>query len=702
MTRDASGQRLWLRSVALMVVGGAAWVAVTYFLFHGLLRLPVPAVLALGLLLLLPVFVAWVRAAAREQREASARIAEEVRVRLSLVLRHLPAVVWTLDRDLRFTSAQGRGLSHLGVEEDDLVGMTVQELFAGRGDNYASLAAYKEALREGRPAGFELEWNERKWKVRIEPVREDGKITGIVGAALDVTGEEEARRALEQQRTQLRELFDRSPEGIVLVDDQDVILDVNTEFQRMFGYKRAEVMGRPVNDLIVPEGRFAEAVNITRRVAGGERIETEAVRRRKDGTLVDVSILATPVNLGEERRVFGIYRDITQQKATELQLLHSQRLEAVGQLAGGVAHDFNNILTVILGQAHSLLEEARDEELRKDLTQIEAAANRAANLTRQLLTFSRRDMVALEPVDLNDFIGEARDFLDRTIGDQIELETELGEGLSPILADPGQLHQVLMNLLINARDAMPGGGKVLVRTRAMPPRAGYDGEVDPHARGWVQLEVEDNGCGMTDEQAARIFEPFFTTKPRGQGTGLGMSTVYGIVERAGGTIDVETEKDRGALFRIRLPAMHEGEAAAVSAPQPARVLRPRDDERAVILLVDDDAPVLEIARIILERRGYRVIGAESGPAALKIVLRMEEAPDLVITDLVMPEMSGQKLAEEVQTRWPGLRVLFMTGYTEGKWAREFEMRPAGGQDILHKPFDPNTLVRRVREALSKD
>jgi two-component system, cell cycle sensor histidine kinase and response regulator CckA len=685
-----------------MAVGGAAWVAVTFFLFHRFLGLAVPAVLALGLLLLLPVFVVWVRAAAREQREASARIAEEVRLRLSLLLRHLPAVVWTLDRDLRFTSAQGRGLSHLGLGEHDLLGTTVQELFAGRGNDHTGVTAYKEALREGRPAGFELDWNDRKWKVRIEPVRENGQVTGIVGAAMDVTGEEEARRALEEQRTQLRELFDRSPEGIVLVDDQDVILDVNTEFQRMFGYSRTEVLGRPVNDLIVPEGRFAEAVSITRRVASGERIETEAVRRRKDGTLLDVSILATPVNLGEERRVYGIYRDITQQKATELQLLHSQRLEAVGQLAGGVAHDFNNILTVILGQAHSLLEETRDEDLRRDLSQIEAAANRAADLTRQLLTFSRRDVVALEPVDLNDFIAEARDFLDRTIGDQVELATELGDGLSPTLADPGQLHQVLMNLLINARDAMPGGGRVVVRTRAVQPPAAPDGEVDPDAWGWVQLEVQDDGCGMTDEEAARIFEPFFTTKPRGQGTGLGMSTVYGIVERAGGTIEVETEKDRGTTFRIRLPTLAEGETLQPETTAPARALRPREDERAVILLADDDAPVLEIARIILERRGYRVITADSGPTALKIARQMKEAPDLMITDLVMPEMSGQKLAQEVQARWPGLRVLFMTGYTEGQWAREFEMRPAGGQEILHKPFDPNTLVRRVREALSTD
>lgn len=664
----------------------AAWFLLTWGVLDRLLGLSATAVALGGAVLLLPAGFVFERMVAR----IHGRAVEELNARLSLLLRHLPSVVWTTDRDLRFTSARGRGLTDLGVSEEDLVGTTIGELFRDLPEDAPPMRGYRRAL-EGRAVAFDVRWNERSWKVRLEPLRKGAEVVGIVGAAMDVTDEEEARRRLEEQRAHFRQLFEESPEGIVLVDEQDVILDANSEFLRMFGYERTEVLGRPVNDLIVPEGRFGEAVDLTRRAAAGDRIETEAVRRRKDGSLVDVSILATHLDLGDRRRVYGIYRDITQQKATELQLLHSQRLEAVGQLAGGVAHDFNNILTVILGQTHTLLEEAPSGDLRRDLEQIEAAASRAADLTRQLLTFSRRDVVATEAVDLNELLDEIREFLERSLGERIELVLDPAERVPPVRADPGQLQQVLMNLLINARDAMPEGGRVEIRTRSEGP----DDSV-------VLLEVADTGTGMTDEVAARIFEPFFTTKPRGQGTGLGMSTAYGIVERAGGTIDVETAPGEGTTFRIRMPATTDEDEAAVPVRRARADASPAPDRRAAILLVDDDLPVLEIARIILERRGYRVITAESGPAGLRAALAMDRPPDLLLTDLVMPEMSGQKLAEQVRSRWPDLRVLFMTGYTEGQWARELEMRPGGTEAILQKPFDPNTLVRRVREALSRE
>ncbi len=632
---------------------------------------------------------------------------EALRTRLDLLLEHLPAVLWTVDRDLRFTSARGQGLAQLGVTEDDIVGTTVQEIFAGLEDD-GPTQAYRSALEEGRTTSFEVRWNERTWRVRLEPVREQDEVSEIVGVAMDVTDQKEARRRVEEQGAHLRQLFEEAPEGIVLVDDRDVILDVNSEFQRMFGYSRDEVLGRPVNDLIVPEGRFSEAEALTRRVVAGEKVETEAVRHRKDGSLVDVSILATPVDLSDERRVYGIYRDITQQKATELQLLHSQRLEAVGRLAGGVAHDFNNILTVILGQAHSLLYQVEEEQLRKDVAQIEAAANRARNLTRQLLTFSRRDVVSLEAVDLDEFIDQSREFLQRAIGEQVSLVTELAGNLPPVEVDPNQLHQVIMNLLINARDAMPDGGRVVVRTRTCGPEnvLGDGSGAMSHDGGssdTVLLEVEDSGSGMTDQEAARIFEPFFTTKP--QGTGLGLSTVYGIVERLGGKIGVETGEGKGTTFRIRLPAMAppiEAEGTPAGSGTEGEIppaLEP--PSRGVILLADGDTPVMEIARSILENRGYQVICADSGSSALGMALNLDRPPDLLITNLVLPGMTGPELAERIRTRWRGVPTLFMTGYTEGEWAREFEMRSQKTHEILQKPFDPNTLIRRVREILAR-
>ena len=690
------------RVLALLALAGTIWVSLSHILFSVVLGLPPWGVLAMGFLLLLPLVLLLFRRVDRERRQV-ARVAEDVRARLDLLLRHLPVALWTVDRDLRFTSVQGRGLARLGVDEEDLLGSTAQELF-GQSDDARPLQAYQEALNENRSTSFEVRWNERTWKVRLEPIWEENQVSALLGVAMDVTDEEAARRRVEEQRAHLRQLFEEAPEGIVLVNDRDVILDVNSEFQRMFGYTRAEALERPVNDLIVPEGRFAEAETLTRRVVGGEKVEAEAVRRRKDGTLLDVSILATPVDLGDERRVYGIYRDVTQQKATELQLLHSQRLEAVGQLAGGVAHDFNNILTVILGQVHSLLHEVQAEQLRQDLLQIDAAASRARNLTRQLLTFSRRDVVALEEVDLDEFIDETRDFLQRTIGEQVELVTELAGDLPAIRADPNQLQQVMMNLLINARDAMPEGGRVAVRTRALRRAGGEAGWTndDPAAPETILLEVEDSGHGMNDEEAARIFEPFFTTKP--QGTGLGMSTVYGIVERIGGHIEVETAEGEGTIFRIRLPAMtpetdHQTEVDFRGRTEAGTTAR--SAERGIILLADDDTPVMEIARTILEDRGYRVVCADSGSSALGLALNMDQAPNLLLTNLVLPGMTGEALAERIQARWPGLPTLFMTGYTEGQWTREFAMRPERTHEILQKPFDPNTLVRRVREVLSR-
>jgi len=671
--------------------------------------LPTWPVLALGFVLLVPLTLLLLRTIGG--RAGTDPLHTEIlQTRLNLLLEHLPAVLWTVDGNLRFTSARGQGLARLGVTEGDIVGLTVEELFAGSEDDDA-VQAYRSTLEEGGTTSFEVRWNEHTWRVRLEPVRDGDAIAEIVGVAMDVTDEEEARRRVEEQRAHLRQLFEEAPEGIVLVNDQDVILDVNSEFQRMFGYSRSEVLGRLVNDLIVPEGRFAEAEALTRRVVAGEKVETEAVRRHRDGSLVDVSILATPVDLGSERRVYGIYRDITQQKATELQLLHSQRLEAVGRLAGGVAHDFNNILTVILGQAHSLLHQVEEEQLRQDLTQIEAAANRARHLTRQLLTFSRRDVVSLEAVDLDEFIDESRQFLERAIGEQVALVTELAGDLPPVEADPNQLQQVIMNLLINARDAMPDGGRVVVRTRTCRPEdilgdGGAALDRDGSSSDAVLLEVEDSGSGMADQEAARIFEPFFTTKP--QGTGLGLSTVYGIVERLGGKIGVETAEGEGTVFRIHLPAMEADvevatnaeEARSVSGTEAVVPPLSGPPPRGVILLADDDTPVMEIARSILERRGYRVHCADSGSSALGVALNLEGPPDLLLTNLVLPGMTGPELAERVRTRWPGVPTLFMTGYTEGGWAREFEMRPGRTHEILQKPFDPNTLVRRVREVLA--
>lgn len=684
------------RAFGYLAACGAAWLALTYFGLYRGLSLPVWAVLVVGLAAfgaaLLPFAV-------RSPAPALAGWApdkERADRYLAVLMERLPLVVWRVDRDLRFTFVRGRGLEDLGVTPDDLVGTTIAQLFGREDPGHPGIHAYQEAL-EGRPGSVRLDWSGRAWEVRVEPLWKRGEVVGVLGVALDVTEQEDAIRVVEEQRVHLHKLFEEAPEGIVLVDENDRVLRVNSEFERMFGYARSEVMGRAVNELIVPEGRHEEAISLTHKVLEGQKVETEAVRRRKDGTLLDVSILATPVELDDERRAYGIYRDITRHKELQAQLLHSQRLEAVGQLAGGISHDFNNILTVILGQTQSLLDRLEDEKLKEDVVEIERAASRAAQLTGQLLTFSRRDVVSPRPVDLDDLILDLRDFLDRTLGEPVELVTELQEELPPVVADPGQLQQVIVNLVVNARDAMPEGGSIVVRTsiESGDGRGGARG--GPLAEGdRVLLEVEDTGHGMSPEEAARVFEPFFTTKGPGEGTGLGMSIVYGIVERAGGTIDLETAPAQGTTFRIRLPAVAvEAPVAAAQGDGPGAV--PAD--RATILLVDDDAPVLSVARRILEEAGHTVLAAMSGAEALRLSRTLDRPPDLLLTDIVMPEMSGQRLVAELKARWPDLRTLFMTGYTEGQWAREHELRPERAGDLIQKPFDANTLRRRVREAL---
>lgn len=629
---------------------------------------------------------------------ASERLARDSREHLSLLLAHAPVVLWTVDRDFRITWAEGRVLNELGSEPQELVGRSLTDIFGTDDFEAEPLAAYRRCL-EGEPAEFELELDERVWEVRLRPVREGGRTTGVVGAALDATHHREVELRLAEQSAYFQKLFEEAPEAIVLVDGDDRVLQVNPEFERMFGYRSGEAVGQTVNDLIAPPGQEAEAKELTRRVASGERVEVEAVRRHRDGTLVDVSILATRIEVGHQRRVYGIYRDITEQKTFESQLLHSQRLEAVGQLAGGVAHDFNNILTAILGHTRVLLEDRPEDPHREDVEQIEAAAERAARLTRQLLTFSRRDMASPRSVDLNSIIRETRSFLVRLIEEHVELGLELARELPPVEADPSRLEQVVVNLVINARDAMPDGGRVTLTTRSVDGDA--PDPIESSGPGdWVMLEVRDTGHGMGPEERTRMFEPFFTTKPPGEGTGLGLSTVYGIVEQADGFIHVDSALETGTAVRIYLPALNAmerppGERVALDAGAADERLRPGSGE--TVLLVDDDRPVRDVARRILERAGYRVLAVGSGADALALTDREGVVPDAVVTDIVMPGMNGYELARRLRERYPGVRVLLMTGYTDATPADQ-----RVHSEILRKPFDAMTLVRRLREQMAAD
>jgi CheY-like chemotaxis protein len=376
-------------------------------------------------------------------------------------------------------------------------------------------------------------------------------------------------------------------------------------------------------------------------------------------------------------------------------LRQSQKLEAVGTLAGGVAHDFNNLLTVIISYTDLLLREAGpDSSMRTDLVQVKEAAGRAATMTKQLLAFSRRQVLQPKVIDLGLIVDGIRDLLRRMISEDIELQARTHQPLARVKADPGQIEQVLMNLAVNARDAMPAGGVLTIETANETLSAG-----DPRLRDmmppgpWVRLSVRDTGVGMDEQTQARIFEPFFTTKEPGKGTGLGLSTVYGIVKQSGGFVWVSSAVGAGTTFDIYLPSVEEVATPAEAAPTAV------GGGSETILLVEDEAPVRSLARRCLERHGYRIIEAGGSPEALALAARHHGAIDLLLTDVVMPQGNGRELAERLRALRPEIRVLYMSGYTDDGVVRRAGVTP--GSELLEKPFTPDGLARKVRQVLDR-
>ena len=396
---------------------------------------------------------------------------------------------------------------------------------------------------------------------------------------------------------------------------------------------------------------------------------------------------------GAPARVVGVLADITDRRSLEMQLRQAQKMEAVGQLAGGVAHDFNNLLTAIIGYARFALERSNDGDQRHDIEEIVKAAGRAGALTKQLLSFSRRHVMETVSIDLNHLIVDMVSMLRRMIGEDIELSTSLGGGLTAVRGDRSQLEQVVMNLVVNARDAASGGGGAIQIQTGMvsfdtaPP-------VPPglKAGSYVTLTVNDNGCGMSEETKGRLYEPFFTTKPRGQGTGLGLATVYGIVMQTGGGISVESEPGEGAAFTVYLPADSSAVHVAERPPDSSRA-----DRSATVLLVEDEQAVRELVRIILERSGYSVIEAANAEEAETLFAAMG-ALDLLVTDVVMPGRSGFELFHRLQAKLPALRVLFISGYTD--YAMFDETIVERDLAFLEKPFSAEGLVSKVRDVLA--
>jgi PAS domain S-box-containing protein len=531
-----------------------------------------------------------------------------------------------------------------------------------------------------------------------------GQHIGFANVTRDITERKQAEDLLRASEERLRLLVEGVQDyAIIMLDPTGKVATWNQAAQRLTGYQAKEIIGQhfaclsTADDVAsgLPERILQQAV------AQG-RYEEEGWRARNDGSRFwgNVVITALLDAAGTLRGFASVSRDLTQhRRAQELEnhLRQAQKLEVVGQLAAGVAHDFNNLLTIISGNSADLLGMLPSNDPKREAVKaISEAGERAAGLTRQLLSFSRQAVLETKVLDPNEVVKETEKLLRRIIEEDILLTAVLDPNISRIKVDPVQMAQVLMNLAVNARDAMPQGGKLSIETSDIQLDEAYAAQHSDCQPGrYVKVAVSDNGCGMTPEVVAHIFEPFFTTKGPGKGTGLGLATVYGIVRQSGGSIDLDTEPGHGTTFKIYLPAVDEPLDPLAHDQSAAKVTGGAE----TVLVVEDEDDVRAIAVVALQTQGYTVLHAESGEQALRIIEKHQGRIDLLVTDVVMPGMSGRELAEALCLQYPSLKVLYLSGYTDDSVIRHGILQ--ADVALLQKPYTPLSLARKVREVLDK-
>jgi PAS domain S-box-containing protein len=598
--------------------------------------------------------------------------AQNAREGLALVEQELPAVALV---DLKLPDMDG-------VEVIDrlatLSQLTQTIVLTGN----ASIESALHALRQ------------RTYDYLVKPVPPEKLLTTI-----DRAGERWQRRraeeALRQSEERAQLLLEHISDVVMVVDDDLVIRYVSPSVRHLLDYLPTELLGRPCLDVVHPEDAEATRTFLRRALRRGGPVQALELRvrpRNADWRVLEIGVtsLTGRTDMGG---VLLTGRDVTERRRMEQALRQVQRMDSIGHLAGGVAHDFNNILTAILGFSEILLDDApAGSDSRLDLEAIQKAAQHGASLSRQLLAFSRRQILDLKVLDLGEVVREFERMIGRVLGEHIEWRAHTDADLWHVKADRGQLEQVLMNLAVNARDAMPDGGTLTIETRNTPIENGtpFGSQAAPGA--YVRLSVRDTGVGMDADTQARIFEPFFTTKAPGRGTGLGLATVYGIVKQFGGVIDVESEPGQGSTFHIYLPAVTEAAVDAPHAPpRPAAAV-----ESASILLIEDDAALRRLLARSLERVGHRVRDAADSAGALAI-LDADPTIDLLITDAVLPGQSGPNLARQIEADRPALRVLFISGYSDDVILRLGLLNDQ--EAFLQKPFGPRTFVHKVQQVL---
>jgi PAS domain S-box-containing protein len=525
-----------------------------------------------------------------------------------------------------------------------------------------------------------------------------GVPTRTIAMIQDITESRRAAELLRESEGRYRALFDESALPMWLFDQETLaIAEVNEAAVRHYGYSREEFLSKTVREIWHPD-EVAEAIALL--AASSEEPRSAVLRHvKKGGASITVEVFWRAVQLASRSYRLSVIRDITDQRELEERFRQSQKMEAVGRLAGGVAHDFNNLLTVIFGYSDILLQGLEPGPLHEAMQEVRRAGERAVGLTRQLLAFSRKQTLVAEVLDLGDVVSGLSTMVERLIGEDVKVSVVVSPGLGRVKADRGQLEQVVMNLAVNARDAMPKGGSLIFELQNVELDDAYTAthaEVKPGP--YVLLAISDTGTGMDAETQKRIFEPFFTTKEAGKGTGLGLSTVYGIVHQSGGAIDVYSEPGRGTTFKVYLPRFADDAAVRrpVSGLHPALAAGSGSE---TVLVVEDEAAIRQLTNLVLQKAGYTVLLAESPVTAERIAGSHPGPIHLMLTDVVMPGMRGPELAQRLIRLRPDLRVLYMSGYIDNAIAHHGFLD--AGTEFLQKPFSPSRLMQKIREVLSR-
>ncbi|BBH67414.1 hypothetical protein ACTI_40990 [Actinoplanes sp. OR16] len=612
---------------------------------------------------------------------------------------HTSAVIYMRGADGRYLLVNREYERLFKLRREDIVGLTDHDLFppdiadAFRENDLEALAGGVPVQMEEEAPG---EDGESRWYITVKfpLIDESGRAYAVAGISTDITKRTRAEAALRDSEERFRLLAEHAQDIIFRyrIDPDPGMEYLSRAVESITGRRAEEFYAEPglILDCVLPEDRplFQQSWQ-------SPRTSTITFRlRRADQEIVFIEQRAATVadDSGRVVAVEGILRDVTERIAAEKeraeleqQLRQAERLDSLGQLAGGIAHDFNNILAVISGYADMIADELGEEHPgHADAAGIKQAANRGSALTRQLLIFSRSEPSRPEILDLNAVAADMQRLLGRTLGEDIEFGTELASGLPPVVMDRSKLEQVLMNAALNSRAAMPDGGRLTIVT-SLEQTAGGEPQ--------VCLAVVDTGCGMPPEVLARAFEPFFTTRGRGSGTGLGLATAYGVVTDAGGTISLESEPGRGTTLRVRLPAGAEPVASAVSTPVPVAKAKPGEGHK--VFVVEDEEAVRDIVCRLLRKAGYEVAAAPNPHEALRMYREENLTFDMLLSDVIMPGMSGTQLAAELRRDRPDLPVLFMSGYTSGPAPGGQAMPPDA--PLIHKPFDSKTLLGEVHK-----